>query len=158
MSVYSAHRSGDGYYTLYTRTQLKAKETRPGSEDFVTIYFNSNVATYYSTDTVGNYTNVRDTLQKNNGTIVFNFDDDLAGTNYGINIVRVKPKSGTSGKALEYAASWIHTYKKTEASGSVEGGISYGGKGKVESSVGVTVNLSSSESSWQRMEDNPVSL
>ena len=82
----------------------------------------------------------------------------MAGTNYGISIVRVKPKSGTFGKALEYAASWIHTYKKTEASGSVEGGISYGGKGKVEGSVGVTVNLSSSESSWQRMEDNAVSL
>lgn len=154
MTVYSMKRSSESFYRLFAITQLNTKETRPGSEDVVAIYFNSNLATYYGTSTVGDYTNLKDSSKRNSGTVVFNFDDKLAGTNAGSSIVYVIPKTGTSGKTFEYAAKWVHTYTKTDISGTFNAGISYGGNSGITGSIGVEVTVSSSESTWQRTEDN----
>lgn len=137
---------------------MKSTETRSGSEDVVAVYFDSTLATYYGTSTVGNYVNLRDSSRAGSGTVVFNFDDKLAGTNSCSSIVYVIAKSGTSGKTFKYAAKWVHTYTKTDVSGSFTADISYGGSTGVSGSIGVNVNLSPSETSWQRMEDNATTI
>lgn len=147
MYVYDSSRTGSSNKRISVCYQLKTKESKPGSYDAVTLFFNSNRAQYVSISTDQNYSGVKNATKATKGTVVFNFYDKIAGTNVSHSTVEVKRTSTAS--PLYYSALWDHSFTKTNATVAMNPSVSFGGEGGVSGSIGVSISFSSAESSWQ---------
>ena len=145
MYVYDSSRTGQTNKRLSVAYQLKKAESHPGSYDSVTLFFNSNRASYVSYSVESKYTSLANGQKATSGTLVFNFYDKIASTNVSYATVEVKR---TSSSRLDYGATWIHSYTETNVNVSLNPGISFGGVGLVSGSVGVSINFSSNEKTW----------
>lgn len=157
--VTSTKRIGDSFYRLIGYTSLDTTERRPGSYDVITIYFDSNKASYYHYNT-SDYTDLRSGQYATSGTVVFNLYDKLMGTTTQYGAVYVTPKSGMSGQWVDFGADWTHTYTKTEVTSiTPTTNITFGGVGGVRGSIGVSVNIDPSvEDKWTLADTNAVRL
>lgn len=155
ISVSSAKRTGDPYYRLYGYTSLSYPETKSGSYDVITVYFDSSKANYYSYNT-SSYTDLRSGLYATSGTVVFNLYDKYMGISTQYGAVYVTPKSGYSGQWVDFGADWTHTFTKPEVTGiTPTAQISFGGKGIVSGSIGVSVSIDPSvEQKWDKADTN----
>lgn len=146
MYVYDSSRTGSSNKRISVCYQLKTKESKPASYDAVTLYFNSKRAQYVSISTESKYSSVKNATKATNGTVVFNFYDNIAGTNTSYSTVEVKR---TSTARLDYSAVWSHSYTKTNATVSLNPSVSFGGEGLVSGSIGASISFSNAETVWQ---------
>lgn len=157
--VVSARRTGESFYRLIGYTSLDFIETRPGSYDVITMYFDSDMTNYYHYNT-SDYTDLRSGQYATSGTFVFNLYDKFMGRSTQYGAVYVTPKSNTSGEWLDFGADWAHTFTKTETTSiTPTAKITFDGKGKVSGSVGVSVTIDPSvEDKWEKGDTNAVLL
>lgn len=154
ISVSYAKRSSESFYRLYSYANMTQTELMPGTDDLVAIYFDKTIARYYDYNTVGSHVSLRSTSQSSNGTIAFNFDDSVAGTNQGTCVVYVIPLDSASNQ-FYYGSEWKHTYTtKTVTGVGATVGIVYTGDGLVPNSIGVDVSLADNNYEAVRSAEN----
>lgn len=92
------------------------------------------------------------------GTLVYNFYDEIAGTNYSYASVIVTPKSGTSGDDLNFGVDWTHTYTEQDIQTTVSTQLGFGGDGLINGSIGCSVTVSSNQMSWGLSDTNAITI
>lgn len=148
MYVYDSSRTASSYKRVSAAYQLNVRESRPASYDSVVLYFDSTKATYRSYSVESNYTSLKNGTQAGNGTLVFNFYDNLSGTNVSYCTVEIAPKSSATGQ-LFYSAVWSHSRTATDINVSVNPSVTFGGSGGVSGSIGATINFNNQETIWE---------
>lgn len=154
--TYANKRHGDSYYRLYAQYNLTYREWYAGSQDVILMYFNNNMANYYSYNCESNYTTLRSGQYATSGTLAFNFSDAAAGTNTSYAVTYVTPKSGTQGQWLDFGADWVHTYLEEDTQSSFSTSLNFGGTGGVTGSIGCTVTVSTNQYDWSLADTNAV--
>ena len=118
LSVYSFKKAGQSLTSLQFTLQTSQKEYSPGPLDYVSLEYNQNLASYYTSAGDGNITTVQG---RGTGIVTFNLEDSkLTSTNYTYGTVNILPR--TPGSTLEYGSKYCHTYKTTSSSGGTIGG------------------------------------
>lgn len=159
--VYSAKRAGASTHYLMWVIAADSKEWFPGPLDYVSLEWDTEMATYYSSNGDDEFSTVQG---RNTGIVVFNLEDDkLKSGDYAYGTVRVTPSTGGT---LEYGSKFVHTYTSLLVSGSASysfapsASLSASGEASLGLSytMGYTVNVGSTTNKWQLWADNATSL
>lgn len=156
-SVYSFKRGDSPTYYLQWMVESNRDEWYSGPPDYVSLEWDSNYASYYSSNGDGEISSVQ---ERKTGIVLFNVQDrDLDDGKYTYGTVRVTPKKrGT----MEFGSKYVHTYTGLLVTGtasySFSPSLSLSSKGEftlgVEANYGFSVSLSGQAKKWQIWTDN----
>ncbi len=161
LSVYGTRRSGSQSVYLQWILQANATDYFPGPLDYISLEWDTNRASYYSTYADGEISTVRG---RSSGIVLFNIEDDkLNSGEYAYGTVQVEPLAEGW---MDYGSKYVHTYTTFlfEGSASFAFGPSIsisdsdGGSLGLSYTFGYTVSVGTNTSKWQIWADNAVNL
>lgn len=158
LTLYGVKRGGEGYYHLTAQVVAnKSLASSCGTEDIISVEWNTKQATYYSNN-AGTNTTYMDGSKRSKGIILFNLQDSKMTKGKSAHCTAlVTPKSGK--KKIDFASKYIHTYNKTNYTWSIGGNVKYKATDK-NWSGGMTFKVTGTakENKWQLYYDNTLYL
>jgi hypothetical protein len=164
VTITSAKRSGESFYRIISTYGIKddgkiyqTKEEKPGTYDVIGVFFDPSYFSYYgNNNSSGSRNSLKDTSQKDSGTILFNAYDQymVDGETDWVAVYATKKASG----AAYYATKWTHTWSTKSTSSSNTASVTFGGPGIISGTIGYSVTTTDTEGKWEIMADNFLNL
>lgn len=147
MYIYDSSRTGHTNRRISVAYQLLEKERRPASYDAVIMYYNSEQADFVDYSCESNYSSLKDGSQAFNGTLVFNFYDELANTNVSYSTLELDPN--IIGSDLAISVIWYHSYSEWAIDFVLDPSVSYSSSDGITGAIGATIDFGTDEQVWQ---------